>query len=73
MTGFIMTEYFLRFLVGTGFKNTIKPINSDNKLKTVAELGKQVKWVELKEEAGNPASYSKMWQSFIPLLWTLQM
>lgn len=43
MTGFIMTEYFLRFLVGTGFKNTIKPTNSDNKLKTVAELGKQVK------------------------------
>lgn len=42
MTGFIMTEYFFRFLVGTGFKNTIKPTNSDN-LKTVAELGKQVK------------------------------
>lgn len=55
-----MTEYFLWFLVGTGFKNTIKPTNSDNKLKTVAELGKEVKRVELKEEAGNLASYSKM-------------
>lgn len=38
MTGFIMTEYFLQFLVVTGFKTTIKPTNSHIKLKTVAGL-----------------------------------
>lgn len=50
MTGFIMTEYFLQLLVVTGFKNTIKPKTTHNRLKTVAKLGKDVKWVELKEE-----------------------
>lgn len=34
MTGFITIEYFLQFLVVTGFKNTIKPTNTHNRLKT---------------------------------------
>lgn len=38
-----MTEYFLQLLVVTGFKNTIKPKNTHNRLKTVAKLGKDVK------------------------------
>lgn len=37
----MMTEYPLRFLVGTGFKSVIKTTNTYNKLETVAELGKE--------------------------------
>lgn len=60
MTGFIMTKYFLQFLLVTGFKNTIKPTNTHNKLKTVAEIGKKGQMSRIKRSAGNPASYSKM-------------
>jgi len=41
MVGFIMTEYCLRFLLGTAFKSVMKTTNTHNKVETMAELGKE--------------------------------